>query len=178
MYRARAGKACGLALLAALGCAGTEKLGQDLDALAERQTALSARIDDLGREIKKVENRLTAGNNAAAQDYRKQLEQFGLTVSRVGKEVADLRQEFGRTLDERERTLQGVVKEQEKTEAARAAQGQAANERAIGALREELAQAVGQLTQRLDALAVELKRSAAAASAPAAPPAVKEGAEL
>ncbi len=99
-------------------------------------------------------------------------------MSRVGKEVADLRQEFGRTLDERERTLQGVVKEQEKTEAARAAQGQAANEKAVGALREELAQAVGQLTKRLDALAEELKRSAAAASVPAAPPAVKEGAEL
>lgn len=176
MYRARAGKACGLALMAALGCGGTEKLQQDVGALGERQTALSARLDELGREIKKVESRLTAANNSAAQDYKQQLEQLGLTVSRVGKELADLRQELDRTSDERARTLQGA----EKTEAARVAaeravQGQAENEKAIGALREEVAQAVGQLTKRLDALSEELKRTAA--GAPAAPP-VKEGAEL
>jgi chromosome segregation ATPase len=153
--------ACGLALLAALGCAGSDDLRKEVDVLKERESTLSERLDGMGRDTKKVENRLTAANNAAAQDQKQKLEQIGLTVSRTGKEIAELRQEFGRVLDENARAQQGVVKEQEK---------------AIGALKEELAHTVAQLTGRIDALAEELKKAAAANVS--ATPAVREGAEL
>jgi hypothetical protein len=166
-----------LVLLCLLGCGGTAELRDEVDALKERDKDFALRLDDLGRDIRKAENRLAANATGTAGDQTKRIEQAALSVSRMGKEIADLRQEFGRVLDDTARTVQALAKEQEGRKAAQGGnEERAALEKEVRALKDELARTAAALTRRLDELAEQLKKLPAA-SAPPAPP-VKEGATL
>ena len=179
-----------LACAAGAGCVSRGEVRRETDALRERQQMLSVGLESVRRDVARLENGLAIMKAAILREQKRPLDELGVTLARVVREMDDIRQELSHGLDQVAGGMQRDLKTLEKDvrlnasvcaqmrEAMEALQARLAAEADLAgrlAAEADLAGRLGAVASRLAAIEARLAAGDAKAAEESSPPSVLDG---